>query len=103
MGAHQNWGQVASGAVNYRGSLTSVSAEVTDEASVVVPLNPLTVGVLIQNLGDADVYLGGEDVTDESGILLAKDMQWTLDFVDGPIYAVCASGGSAELRIGTII
>jgi len=69
-------------------------------ALVVVGTEPVLLGhgsLLLQNLGEADIYVGGSDVSDENGVLIEGGGLVSIGLASGRIYAVADE--ETELRV----
>jgi len=102
----------ADGSINVIGSLSvndtqntanlAQNVPVTDAAAVALPTTPLAnrERLIIQNLGSNAVYLGAAGVASTTGLLLPKGD--SIEVWAGPsnaVYAICATGKTADLRI----
>lgn len=67
----------------------------TDPAEI-IPDNETRRSVLVQNLSDNDIYVGGEDVTAATGIRVSAGGSLTL-YVTTPVWTVASAPG-AEVR-----
>ena len=85
---------------------TSSAIEVTDEPTLIVDDNTAPVAkedgrctYEIYNMGPEDVYLGGDDVTDATGIPLPVNASRTIAIrISAEIYGITSSG-TADVRV----
>lgn len=54
---------------------------------------------LVQNLGADALYLGGEDVTSETGFRLGPGLTVSIASTNADTYIVAADGDSSDVRI----
>lgn len=75
--------------------------EITDEPKLICVAPQDISTTLVRNVGDATVYVGGEDVTAETGMpILTADMPVGLpsfDYDIAPLYAVTAKDETGTL------
>lgn len=83
------------------GNMTSPAAvTVTTAATLLAAGRGGREGILVQNLGATDIYVGGPQVTAATGIrVAASGGTYTDEFYHGALYAVTAAGSSTDVRV----
>lgn len=80
------------------GSVAASAATVTTSATLIVGGRTSREAVQIQNLGAADIYIGGSGVTASTGIKVASGASWDDQNLSGPLYGITSSG-TADVRV----
>lgn len=86
------------------GSITnSAAVSVGTTATILASGRGGREGILVQNLGAADIYVGGQNVTAATGIKVsASGGTYSDENYAGALYAITASGTSADVRVQEI-
>ena len=81
--------------------MKAYAVTITDEVTLLVAADDINRPVYMQIIGNSTVYIGGADVTPEQGFPIVKHsapLQGGLP-PKTPLYAICATGVSEEMRI----
>lgn len=81
-------------------TLAQAAVAVADSAAVLLAAASGTrQSVTIQNLGTSEIFIGNNAVVPADGLKVAANGSFTLDKTTAALYAICDTGGTADVRV----
>lgn len=79
-------------------TISAAAVSVTNAATLIAAADATRQSVIVQNLGAADIYLGGSGVTAAAGLKVASGAALAIDKTTAALYGI-TSAGTADVRV----